>query len=285
MRAIVFNDTSRFHHGCAAVMRTLFGELEAAGAEVVESVYGNTWRLARSMPIFRPESLEAADLVVINGEGTMHDDSRMAAFLIDEVAARRGGRKLALVNSLWNRMAPRFAGIVAGAELVTVREPLSHAELGLASAVTMPDLSFYEQPVYRRLEPQGFLKGTFYGPAFRDIALDGGVDVTREDWSTTVTRLRHARALFTGKHHEVMAACVARCPFVTPAIGTHKISGLGAFIGATLPTVAPGADAPEIRAALGRAEEDADGLFRRLFSRLEGLRAERRLRDLLAGLR
>ena len=105
-------------------MRTLLGELDAAAVEVVESVYGNTWRFDRSMPIFRPESLEAADLVVINGEGTMHDDSRMAAFLLEDVAARRGGRKLALVNSLWTRMSPRFAGIVAGAELVTVREPL-----------------------------------------------------------------------------------------------------------------------------------------------------------------
>jgi hypothetical protein len=285
VRAIVFNDTSRFHHGCAAVMRTLFRELEAAGIEVVESVYGNTWRLNRTMPIFRPESFEAADLVVINGEGTMHDDSRMAMYLLDEVAARRGGRRLALVNSLWNRMSPRGADIVAGADLVTVREPLSHGELGLAAAVTMPDLSFYEVPVYRRLEPQGLLKGTFYGSAFREFALDGGIDVMREDWSTTVTRLRHAGAVLTGKHHEVLAACVARCPFVTPEIATHKIAGLGAFIGETLPTVAADSGLPTIRDALERAAADADGLFGRLFNRLEALRAEHRLRDLFARLR
>ena len=284
MRAIVFNDTSRFHHGCAAVMRTLLCELDAAGIEVTESVYGNTWRFDRTMPIFRPESLEAAELVVINGEGTMHDDSLMASFLLDDVAARRGGRKLALVNSLWNRMSPRFATIAAGAELVTVREPLSHAELGLASAVTMPDSSFYERPAYRRLESQGLLVGTFYGSGFKDIRLDGAVDVTREDWGTTVTKLRHARAVFTGKHHEVMAACVARCPFVTPAIGTHKISGLGAFIGVELPTVTPGSDPSTVRAALERAAGDADGLFRRLFDWLEVLRAEHRLRDLFARL-
>ncbi len=284
MRAIVFNDTSRFHHGCAAVMRTLHAELEAAGIEVVEAVYGNTWLFDRTMPIYRRESLERADIVVINGEGTMHDDGRMAAWLLDEVAARRGDRALAVVNTLWNRMSRHFADVMAGADLVTVREPLSRAELGLEAAVEMPDLSFYEVPVYRLLEPRRFLKGTFYGKGFRRIDLDGAIDITREDWSTTVNRLRHARACLTGKHHEVMAACVARCPFVTPRVATHKIAGLGAYLGETLPTVAAGDGPDAVQGALERAADDEGGLFARLFDRLDALRAERRLRDLLAGL-
>ena len=181
MRAIVFNDTSRFHHGCAAVMRTLLCELDAASIEVTESVYGNTWRFNPHADLPEPKVWRTTELVVINGEGTMHDDSLMASFLLDDVAARRGGRKLALVNSLWNRMSPRFATIAAGAEFVTVREPLSHAELGLASAVTMPNISFYERPAYRRLESQGLLVRTFFGSGFKDIRLDGAVDVTRED--------------------------------------------------------------------------------------------------------
>lgn len=284
MRAIVFNDTSRFHHGCAAVMRTLHREAAAAGLEVVESVYGNTWRLSRSYPIFRAESMAAADAIIVNGEGTMHDDARLAVYCLDEIVRQRGRRKAALVNSLWQRMSPRYAELLAGADLVAVREPLSHRELGLASAVVMPDLSFYDVPLPSTLPPQGFVRGTFYGPGFRELELDAAIDIAREDWSVVVNKLRHARALLTGKHHEAMAACVARCPFVTTTIGTHKIAGLGAFVDARLPTVEPGAGAAAVRAALERAAEDPDGSFARLFDRLEELRATVRLRDLLGRL-
>jgi hypothetical protein len=282
VRAIIFNDTSRFHHGCAAVMRTLHREAAAAGLEIVESVYGNTWMLSRSYPVWRDASMAEADIIVVNGEGTMHDDARLAIFYLDEVIRKRGQRKVALVNSLWQRMSPRYAEVLAEADLVAVREPLSQAELGLPSAAVMPDLSFYEQPLHSSLPAQGFVKGTFYGPAFRDLALDATIDVAREDWSVVVNKLRHARAVLTGKHHEVMAACVARCPFVTTAVATHKIAGLGAYVGVDLPTVDPGADGAAVRAALARAETDR--VFARLFDRLEEVRAALRLRDLLARL-
>jgi hypothetical protein len=284
LRAIVYNDTSRFHHGCCSVMRTLHREAERAGIEILESVYGNTWRLSRSYPIWRAESLGDADLVIVNGEGTMHDDSRMAVFYLDEVIAKRGHRKVALVNSLWQRMAPRHAALLAEADLVSVREPLSHAALGLASAAIMPDLSYYDVPVPSRLPPQGHIRGTFYGPAFRALELDGSIDVRREDWGVMVNRLRHAGACLTGKHHEVMACCVARCPFVSIPVATHKISGLGAYAGGELPTVPPDAGEAAVRAALARAEADRDGAFARLFDRLETVRAGLRLGDLLTRL-
>jgi len=284
LRAIVFNDTSRFHHGCVAVIRRLHAELAAAGIEVVESVYGNTWRLTKTFPIWREESMAAADLVVLNGEGTMHDDSRMAAYYLDEVLARRGARKAALVNSLWQGMSPRYAEIARGADLVVLREPLSHRALGDPTALLMPDLSYYDCPPWSRLEPQGLVKGTFYGPAFRRLALDTAIDVEREDWSVMVNKLRHARALLTGKHHEVMAACVARCPFVTPTIATHKIAGLGDYAGVALPRVEPGCGRDAVLEALDRAEADADGTFARLFDRLETLRQSVQLRDLIGRL-
>lgn len=284
MRAIVFNDTTRFHHGCAAVMRTLFAELDAAGIEVVESVYGNTWRFSKSFPIWRPESWEAADLVVINGEGTMHDDGKLAVFYLDEVVARRDGRRVALVNSLWQRMAPRFTALARQSDLVVLREPASARAFDHPAARLMPDLSFYDVPVWSRLPPQGFVRGTFYRGLFRQLALDTAVDVERDDWSVMVNRLRHARALLTGKHHEVMAACVARCPFVTPAIATHKISALGDYAGVALPVVPAEADAAAVHAALEAAATDADGTFARLFDRLAALRAEVRLRDLFRSI-
>ena len=282
MRAIVFNDTSRFHHGCAAVMRQLHAELAAAGIEVVESVYGNTWRLNRTLPIWREASLASADVIFINGEGTMHDDGRLAAFYLEEVVARCGPRRVALVNSLWQRMSPRLAALARQADLVVLREPASLREFAEPGTALMPDLSYYVRPPWSRLEPADFIKGTFYTPAFRGLTLDGGIDVGKDDWSVMVNRLRHARALLTGKHHEVMAACVARYPFVAPAISTHKIAGLGEYAGVSLPAVVPGCGREAVLAALERAAADADGVFERLFDRLESIRDAVRLRDLVA---
>lgn len=281
MRAIVFNDTSRFHHGCAAVMRQLHNELAGAGVEVVESVYGNTWKLTRSLPTWREESMAAADLIVINGEGTMHDDGRLAAFYLDEVVARRASRKVALVNSLWQRMSSRHGELARQVDLVVLREPASHREFGQAGAALMPDLSFYHLPAWSWLDPVGFVKGTFYGPAFRGLELDASIDIEHDDWSVMVNRLRHARALLTGKHHEVLAACVARCPFVTPSIATHKIAGLGEYAEVTLPQIAPGCGRQAAYHALERAAADSDGIFARLFDRLEAVRDAVCLRDLL----
>jgi hypothetical protein len=281
VRAIIFNDTSRFHHGCAAVVRQLHAELDAAGIEVVESVYGNTWKLTRSLPTWREESMAASDLIVINGEGTMHDDAPLAVFYLETIAARRGARKVALVNSLWQRMSPHLAALARQADLVVVREPASHRELGHPEALLMPDLSFYARPAWSRLEPQGFVKGTFYGPAFRGLELDAIVDVTRDDWSVMVNRLRHARALLTGKHHEVVAACIARCPFVTPAIATHKIAGLADYAGVVLPQVVPGCGRRAVLEALERAAADEEAVFARLFDALDAACDAVRLRDLL----
>lgn len=281
MRAIVFNDTSRFHHGCSAVMRVLHHELEQAGVEVLETVYGNTWALQKAYPDYRQSSWQEADLVVINGEGTMHDDAKLAVYYMDEVINKCTGKKLALVNTLWHRMSPHYAKNLAVADLITVREPLSCRELGLESSVTMPDLSYYEVPVYGKLPDQGLVKGTFYKRVFDDLELDGKINIKREDWGVIVNKLRHAKACLTGKHHEVIACCVARCPFVTTSIDTHKIAGLGSYIGENLPQVDVQADAKTVRKSLIEASKDSNGVFARLFQKMELLRATTRLKDLV----
>jgi hypothetical protein len=284
VRTIIFNDTSRFHHGCSAVMRVLHREAQQAGLEVLESVYGNTWRFSKTYPVFRPDAMEQAELIIVNGEGTMHDDARFATYYMEEVFRNRGRRRFALVNSLWQRMSPVYAEWLAEADLVILREPMSHAALGHADAKVMPDLSYYEVPLLSSLGRQGFVRGTFYGTGLGKIPLDNTIDIATEDWGVIVNKLRHARACVTGKHHEVMACCIARCPFVSPKIDTHKIASLGDFVSAPLVEIAPGASEDAVRQALTRAEADPDGAYARLFDHLEDMRARTRLSDLLRAL-
>jgi hypothetical protein len=262
-------------------MRVLLRELRGAGIEVLETVYGNTWMLSKSYPTYSASSWQQADIVIINGEGTMHDDAKLAVYYMDEVVKKRTGKKLIFINTLWQRMSATYAEMLAHADLVVVREPQSFRELGLDSAVVMPDLSYYEVPVYGKLPDQEFLKGTFYNRQFEEINLDGTIDITKENWSVLVNKLRHAKACFTGKHHEMIACCIARCPFVTPEISTHKISGLGAYIGINLPELAINADTHTVRKELVKAAKDADGIYKDLFNTMESLRSSIKLKDLI----
>jgi hypothetical protein len=145
----------------------------------------------------------------------------------------------------------------------------------------MPDLSYYEVPVYSKLSNQELLKGTFYSRQFEDIILDGTIDITKENWSVLVNKLRHAKACFTGKHHEIIACCIARCPFVTPKINTHKISGLGEYVGVNFPELAEDADEKTVRKELIKAANNKDGIYTNLFNKMESLRANIRLKDLI----
>jgi hypothetical protein len=262
-------------------MRVLHRELRQAGVEVLETVYGNTWLLQKSYPDFRRISWQQADLIIVNGEGTMHDDARLAVYYMEEVLKKCTGKKVAFVNTLWQRMSTCYADILKHVDLVAVREPLSHRELGLDSAVMMPDLSYYEVPIYGKLPDQGFLKGTFYGRLFGDLELNGTIDITREDWGVTVNKLRHAKACLTGKHHEVIACCIARCPFVTTPVDTHKISGLGDYIGVKLPQLDVHADVQTVQKELVKASEDVNGIYSRLFQKMESIRAMVKLKDLI----
>lgn len=266
-------------------MRVLHREAEQAGLEVLESVYGNTWRFSKSYPIFHPEAMEQAELIIVNGEGTMHDDARFATYYMEEIFRNRGQRRFALVNSLWQRMSPVYAEWLAEADLVVLREPMSYAALGRRDAEVMPDLSYYEVPLLSSLGEQEFVRGTFYGTSLGEISLDTTIDIASEDWGVMVNKLRHARACLTGKHHEVIACCIARCPFVSPRIGTHKIASLGEFVNAPLVEIAPDASEDAVRQALVRAAADQDGAYARLFDHLEHMRARIRLSDLLRNLR
>jgi hypothetical protein len=125
------------------------------------------------------------------------------------------------------------------------------------------------------------IRGTFYKKVQSGLVLDGAIDVTRQDWSVMVNILRHATACITGKHHEVLACCVARCPFVTTPISTAKIRALGDYAGVTLPEIAPDAPVGVVRDSLARAAEDVEGVFARLFDTMETLRRTTRLADLL----
>ena len=72
----------------------------------------------------------------------------------------------------------------------------------------------------------------------------------------------------TGKHHDVMAACVARRPFLFCPIPTHKIEALGEYGGVELAPLDMSLTAAQYQAAFERAAADT-ARFDRLFDGMQ----------------
>ncbi|GAA3860007.1 polysaccharide pyruvyl transferase family protein [Celeribacter arenosi] len=141
-KVVVMNDTStRYHHGCARVMRLLVQGLESRGLTVTaRSAARHEW--AKDAAFI--DALGDADLVVINGEGTLHHGKDAGRRLLDVAThpARRG--KLALINALWQDNPSDWGALAAQFDLLSTRDQASADELTKASgcAVRMvPDLS------------------------------------------------------------------------------------------------------------------------------------------------
>ena len=142
-RAVILNDTStRFHHGCSRVMRLLVSGLEGAGLDVAaRSPARADW--ARDTAFVA--ALGASDVVVINGEGTLHDGAPLGARLLsvlDHPAAQ--GKPVALVNALWERNPLEWDDWLQRLALVAARDSGSAEAMRSAGASEvrwLPDLS------------------------------------------------------------------------------------------------------------------------------------------------
>ncbi|MBQ0778152.1 MAG: hypothetical protein KBT84_11240, partial [Pseudomonas sp.] len=76
LQAILFNDTSYDdHHGCQLVVRQIRALAEEAGIHIAAaSPVRHDWSQDRSLL----ERIAEADVCIVNGEGTMHDDAPAA---------------------------------------------------------------------------------------------------------------------------------------------------------------------------------------------------------------
>lgn len=145
LKTLLFNDTSsEGHHGCHLVMQQIYTLAEQAGMEILRACpMHHDWQTDEQLQ----RDIRAADICLVNGEGTMHDDAPLA-LRYGALAryCREHGVPCFLINSVWqnnvrlNADAPLFTRIF-------VRDVLSQAalaEVGL-SAEVVPDLTLSYQ--------------------------------------------------------------------------------------------------------------------------------------------
>lgn len=171
LKAILFNDTSsEGHHGCQLVMRQIFTLAERAGIDIQRAcpMY-HDWQTDPDLQ----RDIQAADLCIVNGEGTMHDDAPLA--LRYGALARycqEKGVPCFLINSVWQNNVKLNADAQCFTALY-MRDTMSQAalaEVGVAAQV-VPDLTLsYEH--------------TPAGRSRRGVLVNGSVIVERlrEAW-------------------------------------------------------------------------------------------------------
>lgn len=149
-RVVVLGDTRDLHHhGCEAVLSQLLGGLAESGIPADLVIAGMDWKS-------HADACLRADLVVINGEGSLHDDSSAVKNVL-ELASRRWklGRRTALVNSSWFDNDSESTRGLAAFDLVAMRDPRSRREVLEMGIPTMeaPDLAVREGMARRPSEP------------------------------------------------------------------------------------------------------------------------------------
>ncbi|MBT9292159.1 glycosyltransferase family 29 protein [Prosthecodimorpha staleyi] len=223
-------DHTGYHAGSDAVTAYFRQEFEAVGRVV--------------------EAHEDYDVVVVNGEGSMHHgvhSFHQKMLLLGEAVARR--RPAFLVNTVWQRNGRLFDHVLRHLDAITVRERASQRDLkarhGIQAELRL-DASFWA-PVAPVAAREDFGGGTvvtdFYSRQFGNfVRMTGGllkakpyIDMGEYGWPELIASLRTASLLVTGRHHAVYAACRARLPFVAMAGNTHKIEGLIEASGLPIP--------------------------------------------------
>ena len=240
MKLFLANDTSTAPHaGCKAVMRSLRAALaHVPGLEITGTHFVGTAEVDSA-------AFAKADALMVNGEGTIHHSGHRALFLMAMIdKAKRQGKRVLLVNALFQQYECSHDDLLAGLALLTVREPRSAAfarRYGGQPLVLLDsaaDPAFLAAGVARRLKD-----GTVIGGAHKDGLLQqpfAGIHGDRlrmgdASFEDIVATLRHAEIYLTGQHHGVYAAALAGCPFVATPSNSHKIEAFADWTGLPIP--------------------------------------------------
>lgn len=227
LKAVLFNDTSNENHlGSTQVVnniRILCAKynITLAASYHREDINEQNLGLKRK--------LKSSDLVIINGEGTLHRSTPYARNFLEICRDKRS----ILINTVWEKMYIKDEKLLRNIILVSVRESLSYAQIiktfDKRKVHIVPDLIFYTG--------LGFLKQKIgYSDSYMDYLRDGlrknrnyfPMDYagSNPDLEAYVTWMSGLDLYVTGRFHGVCLAAMVNKPFLAFPTNSHKMEGL-----------------------------------------------------------
>ena len=210
MRTLILNDTrSHQHIGCELVMQNLLRLCEEAGLSVVATVLNSA---SDDEAVVRGRANEF-DLLVVNGEGTLHHHNPKAVSLCRAACqAARLGKKVVLVNTTW-QANQKLNNYLRDFHLVFCRESRSQAAIAAAGcqAILVPDLIFATDLPAASREADRKPRGT--------LVIDSVDRTTTLAWAWRALRERHAFMTM----HDSQSRLLKRRPWLT--LGIRAWSG------------------------------------------------------------
>lgn len=262
---LLLNNTEHYHAGCKKVIEFFKKEFS-----------NHTLIIPKTL---KNINVNDYDLIILNGEGSMHSSNvrpKMIKWLSLLNEAFDKGIKTALVNTVWQNNSPEVTKMLEKISYVSVREIKSKNEILKIINKHIDvflDLSYYIDPVYSdNVKESNIVVGNRYvdrgSILFNNFGEDAQIDIFTEDWNTIVSKLKKSKILITGRHHEMYAACKARCPFVILEGNSHKNQGLIETFNIQIPVLPIDSNINEISRAIVWTQNNTEQ-FENLFNSME----------------
>lgn len=223
MRVVILNDTAKhrkdgevYHFGCHLVMDSFEEQLHKVGIELV-TTYKTQQRKFKI-----PDNI---DLVLVNGEGTLHDGR--AAWLLDIA----NHYPTALINTSWYNNPPYDS--LRRFKYIAVRESMSKEAMPSFvqdSVEVVPDVIFSSSLLskYGYKTPRKAYGAT---DSVFDSKARGDVISSIQRPETFLEAITQYRGICTGRFHGAAVCASLGIPFSAYPSNTHKIESMMRDIG------------------------------------------------------
>lgn len=229
------NDTSKYHGGSFAVCTTIKKLLREGDHKIIIA--------EKDVDLSKVEN---CDIVLVNGEGTIHNNRSRAIKLLEVLKYSQNlKKKTILCNASWFNMSNDYDDVLHNLDSITVREILSAEELKKKHNVNADlsiDLSYWYDTKYDKKErTKSILVTDFYikneFKQLKNLKQYDLLNMRKITWEQTLSEVSSAKMLVTGRYHGVYAACKTRTPFIAFPGNTPKIEGLIKWSGVPIPMI------------------------------------------------
>jgi exopolysaccharide biosynthesis predicted pyruvyltransferase EpsI len=242
-KVLLINDTSNEAHiGSRSVVNLIRNLCELHGMFLQDTL--NRLQMQEYEPKVLSEMIGRNDIILINGEGSLHHHPRIATQffpLIMRIIPQN--KKIALINALWQKMDYKdIKQHIRKIDIISFRESLSyddfHKNFKHKNTRVVPDLIFYNN--FNDINKIGYsdsvnkkIRDTFkrQGNYMPLNFIDSGTylhptQLTYPSLQAYILWVKSLDLLITGRFHGVCLSVLANTPFLAYESNSHKIRGL-----------------------------------------------------------